>query len=122
MLKELQNNLRKDNITPYWTHPLSVANYIRTLQFPDDYNFEGILIVALAHDILEDTDCSNTTFEATFGTAIFRQVDILTKETEPPFNSTKLYYDAICRDQLCVVVKAADRMHNLSTMVGVFSN
>ena len=77
-----------------------------------------VLVVALLHDVVEDTEYPTATLKDVFGLDIWECVKLLTKNSQ--YVNDK-YYAGIPHNAIAAIVKGADRMHNLSTMVGVFT-
>ena len=79
---------------------------------------EDILIIALLHDTVEDTACTLLDIEREFGLDIRSEVDLLTRVEGEPFSvySRRLFSNASYKT---VLVKLADRLHNLRTIVRV---
>jgi GTP pyrophosphokinase len=104
---------------PYITHPLSVARTVAELALDADS-----IIAALLHDVLEDTSVSRETLEAEFGATIAQLVDGLSKLTHLSFTSRaerqaanfQKMMLAIVGDVRVVLVKLADRLHNMRTI------
>lgn len=107
--------LRKDGKTLAFHHQLSVVYYLRTiykhLLFPED-----TIVAAFLHDVVEDCDISVVEIEQFFNKA--NVVKLLTKVDK----NTQLYYDNISLDPIASIVKASDRIHNVQSMIGVFSH
>lgn len=118
MLTSMDGMLRKDGITPVWAHSLAVAAYLRNLPIPDD-QMEEILVVALLHDVVEDTSYPSASLKDTFGDATWQSVKLLTKF--PGYDNKKIYTEMLQNPITCVV-KGSDRINNQSTMVGVFTD
>ena len=104
---------------PYFTHPIAVATILAEMQMDD-----GTLITALLHDTIEDTKASFAEVEARFGREIAELVDGVTKltnlqlsstETKQAENFRKLFM-ATTRDLRVILVKLADRLHNMRTI------
>ena len=104
---------------PYFTHPVAVAA-ILTEQRLDD----ATIVTALLHDTVEDTKASYRTVEERFGPEIAELVDGVTKltnlqlsssETKQAENFRKLFM-AMSRDLRVILVKLADRLHNMRTI------
>ncbi|MCA0918846.1 RelA/SpoT family protein [Pseudooceanicola nanhaiensis] len=104
---------------PYFTHPVAVA-VILTQQKLDD----ATIITALLHDTIEDTKASYTEVAEKFGREIADLVDGVTKltnlqlsskETKQAENFRKLFM-AMSRDLRVILVKLADRLHNMRTI------
>lgn len=117
MMTSMEGMIRKDGVTPVWAHSLSVAAYTRNLPIPDS-DMENIIIVALLHDVVEDTEYPSAQIKEIFGNEVWTSVKLLTKNSKL---STEEYYKGIPTNALASIVKGADRIHNLSTMTGVFS-
>ena len=104
---------------PYFTHPVAVAA-ILTEQHLDD----ATLITALLHDTIEDTKSTYTEVADLFGNEVAELVDGVTKltnlqlsssETKQAENFRKLFM-AMSRDLRVILVKLADRLHNMRTI------
>jgi GTP pyrophosphokinase len=112
---------------PYVIHPILVA--VITAYFSHD---EHMVIAALLHDVVEDTDTSLETIEDLFGSDVAHIVNGLTKITEirehelvSSQDDTKLLFSALTfrkmliasiDDVRVVVVKLCDRVHNMLTL------
>eukprot|EP01082_Thalassiosira_pseudonana_P014704 g13175.t1 g13175 contig8:82751-85278(-) len=104
---------------PYITHPLGVAHIIADLKLD-----LSSLLTALLHDTVEDTSVTLEDISARFGEEISQLVDGVTKvgkvrftsyEEQQSENYRKLIL-AMSRDIRVVLVKLADRMHNIRTL------
>lgn len=104
---------------PYITHPLSVAMMLTDWRL----DVQG-LAAALLHDVLEDTGVSKPTLAEKFGKVVADLVDGLsklerleyqTKETAQAENFRKMVL-AMARDIRVIIVKLADRLHNMRTL------
>ena len=113
-----EGQLRKSG-EPYFTHPVAVAA-ILTEQNLDD----ATIITALLHDTIEDTKSTYTEIERLFGHEVAELVDGVTKLTnlqlssaqnEQAENFRKLFM-AMSRDLRVILVKLADRLHNMRTI------
>jgi GTP pyrophosphokinase/guanosine-3',5'-bis(diphosphate) 3'-pyrophosphohydrolase len=106
---------------PYWTHPVAVACLL-TEQRLDD----ATIVTALLHDTLEDTGTTRAELARLFGEDIAGMVDGVTKLTNLELSSTdaaakqvenfRKLFMAISRDMRVVLVKLADRLHNMRTI------
>ena len=104
---------------PYLVHPLEVANILA------DLNLDPICVATgLLHDIVEDTETSAEEIEDYFGPEIAHLVDGLTKiskldhassEERQALNMRKMLL-AMVDDVRVVLVKLADRLHNMRTL------
>ena len=104
---------------PYITHPLAVAGMLADWRL----DAQG-LAAALLHDVLEDTGITKPTLIEKFGRVIADLVDGLsklerleyqTKETAQAENFRKMVL-AMARDIRVIIVKLADRLHNMRTL------
>lgn len=104
---------------PYLVHPLEVANILAELNLDPTCVATGLL-----HDIVEDTDTSPEEIEEYFGKEIAHLVDGLTKiskldhastEERQALNMRKMLL-AMVDDVRVVLVKLADRLHNMRTL------
>ncbi len=110
---------RRANGDPYFSHPLEVAGILTDLKLDD-----STIAVALLHDTIEDTDATRSEIDATFGEDIGRLVEGLTKikrldlvsrKAAQAENFRKLLL-AISEDVRVLLVKLADRLHNMRTL------
>ncbi len=104
---------------PYFNHPLEVAAILTELKLDD-----ASIAVGLLHDTVEDTDATRAEIDQIFGGEIATIVDGLTKierlnlvsrEEAQAENLRKLLL-AISQDVRVLLVKLADRLHNMRTL------
>jgi (p)ppGpp synthase/HD superfamily hydrolase len=110
MKNQFSGRVRKDGVTPVYAHSLEIAAQLRTYTFPPQVSEEDVLIVALLHDILEDTDYMSVDIQSTYGANILDAVRLLTKASD---YDNRIYYANILMNILAVIVKCMDRIHNL---------
>ena len=107
---------------PYIIHPLSVAYILAELEM----DTQGI-IAALLHDVVEDTGYTLEDIRMMFGDDIAFLVDGVTKlsqfhykdKEDQQFENFRKMFLAMAKDIRVVVIKLADRLHNMRTL-GVF--
>jgi guanosine-3',5'-bis(diphosphate) 3'-pyrophosphohydrolase len=104
---------------PYFSHPLEVAGILTDMKLD-----AASVITALLHDTVEDTDATIEEIERLFGRDIARLVDGVTKltkielqnpESKQAENFRKLVL-AMSEDIRVLLVKLADRLHNMRTI------
>ncbi len=109
---------RKDG-SPYIIHPLAVAEIVTEMGLDID-----AVLGALLHDCIEDTDASHEDIEKIFGTTVAELVEGVTKLTRADFSSSeeaqmenlRKMFMAMSKDIRVVLIKIADRLHNMRTM------
>ncbi len=109
---------RKDG-SPYIIHPLAVAKIVAEMGLDTD-----AVLGALLHDCIEDTDASFDDIAKRFGTTTAELVEGVTKLTRANFSSTeqaqmenlRKMFMAMSKDIRVVLIKIADRLHNMRTM------
>src|SRR6478672_355505 len=110
---------RRANGDPYFSHPLEVAGILTELKLDD-----ATIAVALLHDTIEDTDATRAEIDQLFGEDIGRLVegltkiaklDLVSKKAAQGENLRKLLL-AISEDVRVLLVKLADRLHNMRTL------
>ena len=114
-----QVGLRKDRVTPEFSHQIDIAQHVRTL--PDILHPDEFLCVALLHDVREDCDVDDSEIRGLFGPVVADAVEIMTKVCRGQRKATADYFRRMAACPIASVVKEADRIHNLNGMAGVFS-
>lgn len=92
----------------YVLHPMAVADRIDQHPAPLD-NREGCVVVALLHDVLEDTD-----YELKQEWFTAEQWDALDRVTRWPTETYREYIEKAAGSPLSIIVKLADLSHNMS--------
>ncbi len=104
---------------PYFSHPLEVAAILTDLRLDD-----ATIVAAVLHDTVEDTESTVDDIDRLFGTEIASLVDGLTKIKKLDFVSKKATQGenfrklllAVAEDVRVLLVKLADRLHNMRTL------
>nr|WP_154814111.1 bifunctional (p)ppGpp synthetase/guanosine-3',5'-bis(diphosphate) 3'-pyrophosphohydrolase [Actinophytocola xinjiangensis] len=115
--EEAHRDQRRKSGDPYITHPLAVATILAEL------GMDTItLVAALLHDTIEDTEYSLKNLHDDFGEEVARLVDGVTKLDKVQLGSAaeaetiRKMVIAMARDPRVLVIKLADRLHNMRTM------
>ena len=112
-------NQRRASGDPYFSHPLEVAAILTDLKLDD-----ATVVTALLHDVIEDTPITRAEIDQLFGPEIgklvdgltkIRRLDLVSKKAEQAENFRKLLV-AISSDIRVLLVKLADRLHNMRTL------
>jgi guanosine-3',5'-bis(diphosphate) 3'-pyrophosphohydrolase len=104
---------------PYITHPVAVAGILAELGLDAE-----TIIAAILHDTLEDTELSRESLAAEFGDVVAELVDGVTKLDKMRFGSRqeadaesfRKMLLAMARDIRVILIKLADRLHNMRTL------
>ncbi len=104
---------------PYFSHPIEVAGLMTELKLD-----QATIITALLHDTVEDTLATIDEVESYFGAEIARLVDGVTKlskietltESERAAENLRKFFLAMSEDLRVLLVKLADRLHNMRTL------
>jgi guanosine-3',5'-bis(diphosphate) 3'-pyrophosphohydrolase len=115
--EEKHRGQRRKSGDPYITHPLAVSTILAELGMDTT-----TLVAALLHDTIEDTDYSLGHLRADFGDEVAHLVDGVTKLDKVKLGATaeaetiRKMVIAMARDPRVLVIKLADRLHNMRTM------
>jgi guanosine-3',5'-bis(diphosphate) 3'-pyrophosphohydrolase len=104
---------------PYITHPVAVADILADLKLDAD-----TLVAAILHDVIEDTPTAKAEIASMFGQVVAELVDGVSKLDQIQFKnrqeaqaeSFRKMLLAMVRDIRVIMVKLADRMHNMRTL------
>lgn len=104
---------------PYFSHPIEVAGLMTDLKLDQE-----TIVTALLHDTVEDTLATIEDIEKNFGKEVARLVDGVTKlskietltENERAAENLRKFFLAMSEDLRVLLVKLADRLHNMRTL------
>jgi len=117
--EQAHDGQRRRSGEPYVTHPLAVANILANMHMDHQS-----LMAAMLHDVIEDTGVGKEALAKQFGEAVAELVDGVSKLTQITFedkavaqaeNFQKMVL-AMSRDIRVIIVKLADRLHNMRTL------
>src|SRR3977135_3198436 len=104
---------------PYFSHPLEVAAILTGLKLDD-----ATIVAALLHDTIEDTEATRAEIDHVFGHEIgalvegltkLKRLELVSREAKQAENLRKLLL-AIADDVRVLLIKLADRLHNMRTL------
>jgi GTP diphosphokinase / guanosine-3',5'-bis(diphosphate) 3'-diphosphatase len=104
---------------PYFSHPLEVAAILTDLKLDD-----ATIVAALLHDTIEDTEATRAEIDQIFGSEIgalvegltkLKRLELVSREAKQAENLRKLLL-AISDDVRVLLIKLADRLHNMRTL------
>src|SRR5690348_15437964 len=104
---------------PYFSHPLEVAAILTDLKLDD-----ATIVAALLHDTIEDTEATRAEIDQVFGHQIgalvegltkLKRLELVSREAKQAENLRKLLL-AIADDVRVLLIKLADRLHNMRTL------
>src|SRR6266403_690458 len=104
---------------PYFSHPLEVAAILTGLKLDD-----ATIVAALLHDTIEDTEATRAEIDNVFGPEIgalvegltkLKRLELVSREAKQAENLRKLLL-AISDDVRVLLIKLADRLHNMRTL------
>ena len=112
-------NQKRASGAPFFSHPVEVAAILAEMRLDD-----ATIATALLHDTIEDTGATRNEIDTLFGPEIgslvegltkIKKLDLVTKKAEQAENFRKLLL-AISSDIRVLLVKLADRLHNMRTL------
>src|SRR6202000_685765 len=104
---------------PFFSHPLEVAAILTDLKLDD-----ATIVAALLHDTIEDTEATRAEIDQVFGQEIgalvegltkLKRLELVSREAKQAENLRKLLL-AIADDVRVLLIKLADRLHNMRTL------
>jgi GTP diphosphokinase / guanosine-3',5'-bis(diphosphate) 3'-diphosphatase len=116
---ELHGEQKRKSGEPYICHPIAVSGLLRDLG-----GGAAMMAAGFLHDVVEDTDIKIDEIEARFGEETAHLVEGVTKLSKFEFSSKKeqqaenfrRMFIAMAQDIRVIVVKLADRLHNMRTL------
>ncbi|MCF1182479.1 RelA/SpoT family protein [Marichromatium gracile] len=116
---EAHEGQKRKSGEPYIYHPVAVARILAEMRM--DYK---CLMAALLHDVIEDTDIAKAEVAADFGDDVAELVDGVSKLSQIDFDSRaeaqaaslQKMLLAMTRDIRVILIKLADRLHNMRTL------
>jgi guanosine-3',5'-bis(diphosphate) 3'-pyrophosphohydrolase len=116
---ELHGGQIRKSGEPYIAHPVAVAEILRELG-----GSPAMIAAGLLHDVVEDTEVTSEDIEARFGPEVRLLVEGVTKlskinftsKTESQAENFRRMFLAMAQDIRVIVVKLADRLHNMRTL------
>ena len=105
-IKQKHAGQKRKQGTPYYTHPLAVANLLKEKGFSIEYQIAGLF-----HDLLEDTDATLQEIIELSNEKVAEAVRLVTKTDGYVMSE---YIGNIKQNEMARMVKLADRIHNLS--------
>ncbi len=116
--------VRKDKVTPEFDHQISIALYALTLS---NLRYrEEVIATIMLHDVREDYHISYQEIHDLFPNAerarrIADAVDAMTKVVRGVKRDEVELFAEMAEDPVASIAKGCDRIHNLQSMIGVFS-
>lgn len=124
--QDAHSGQKRDNGENYLTHPIAVATVLASMHMDHQS-----IAAALLHDVVEDTAVTKEFITSKFGNTVADLVDGVTKLTQIEFSgshaetqaeSFRKMVLAMSRDIRVILIKLADRLHNMRTIGGVVAN
>jgi len=116
---QMHGSQKRASGDPYYSHPIEVAGILTELKLDDE-----TIATAILHDTIEDTLTTHEEIERLFGANVARMVDGVTKlskieaqtENERAAENLRKFLLAMSDDIRVLLVKLADRLHNMRTL------
>ncbi|NDE01279.1 MAG: bifunctional (p)ppGpp synthetase/guanosine-3',5'-bis(diphosphate) 3'-pyrophosphohydrolase, partial [Gammaproteobacteria bacterium] len=119
---EAHRGQKRNTGEPYIAHPVAAAEILASLRVDAD-----TIVAAILHDVIEDTPIAKDEIASRFGDSVAEIVDAVTKLDQIQFKSReeaqaesfRKMLLAMVRDLRVILVKLADRLHNMRTIEGM---
>jgi len=117
--------VRKDGETPEFQHQVEIALFALTL--PDLMYRQEVIATIMLHDVREDYGVSDGEIrqlffnDAQFADRVARAVHNMTKEFRGERRDDAELFQIMAHDAISSIAKGCDRVHNLGSMLGVFT-
>lgn len=120
MAKKAHGNQQRKSGEPFIIHPLNVSIILAELRLDKE-----TIIAALLHDVIEDTNVTSDQIQKIFGSEILFLIEGVTKieklssttsKDELKSESFRKLFLAMARDVRVIIIKLADRLHNMRTL------
>ncbi|GAB4138023.1 MAG: bifunctional (p)ppGpp synthetase/guanosine-3',5'-bis(diphosphate) 3'-pyrophosphohydrolase [Cyanobacteria bacterium J069] len=116
---QLHEGQKRASGEPYIAHPIAVAGLLRDLG-----GSSAVIAAGFLHDVVEDTEVTLAELEERFGSEVSHLVEGVTKlskfnfesKTERQAENFRRMFMAMAQDIRVIVVKLADRLHNMRTL------
>ena len=120
--KDMHGNQKRVSGEPYIVHPLEVAHILADMQLDRD-----AIIAGLLHDVIEDTKAGRKEVSELFSDDVAMLVEGVTKldkiqftsKEEQQIESLRKMFLAMAKDIRVILIKLADRLHNMRTLKNV---
>ena len=120
--REMHGDQKRESGEPYISHPLEVAYILADMQLDSEAIAAGLL-----HDVIEDTKSDYAEVAARFGDNVAMLVEGVTKldkiqftnKEEQQIESLRKMFLAMAKDIRVILIKLADRLHNMRTLKNV---
>lgn len=113
-IKKYHTGFRKFTLSPYWVHPICVAQLV--MKYKNSHCIDELVIAALCHDLVEDTEITVGILESMFGKLVASLDLELTSDKDFSNILGKHVYLALKMEFMsswALVIKLCDRLHNV---------
>jgi len=120
--RDMHEGQKRSSGEPYIVHPLEVAHILADMQMDTD-----AIVAGLLHDVIEDTSASKKEIAEMFSDDVALLVEGVTKldkiqftsKEEQQVESLRKMFLAMAKDIRVILIKLADRLHNIRTLKNV---